>query len=584
MRLQIGDWMVDPDLNLIERGADRRRLEHRSMQVLTRLAARPGQLITKGELIDEVWNGRAVSDHSLAVVISDLRKAFGDDRREPAYFETVARRGYCLVAPVQPALTGPTVQPECPPSAPDIGSPTTRRSGPVIALLALGLLVLGAIIWALWPAPGARPLVVTTFANASGDPAFDHVAFAAGEVAATVLANGIGRPVIRWRGEGRDDLPTDADILDGHVVRDGARMQLAVAYTASDGTVRWAHIYDLRDGALGVVTDDIARRSAEAAGIALAAAPAPPAPAVYELYWRGRWLWSRRDHESLLAARQAFESALALDPAYAPAHAALADLYAHKTGESLGLPRAETFALAERHLAEARRIAPETPELLVTAAYLAFNRDRDRDGALALLDRAVAAQPRNALARQTRAMVLTSLRRHDEGAADIAAALALDPLSDAILWDRVWFDYIAGRTDEGLAHAEEAMRLSAPVYSYRALLHQARGDAPAALADWMTRAGNRGLALGAASDEIQALARQDPAAAYRRLLAAMDAHPGYVEVPALRAALELFAGNRDRAIAAIETIGESWWLGWIDQMPAIAPLLTEPRVNARRLW
>ena len=70
------------------------------MDVLTVLAVAAGKLVSKRELIDEVWRTEYVGDHALTQVIAELRAALGDDARDPSFIENIPRRGYRLVADV----------------------------------------------------------------------------------------------------------------------------------------------------------------------------------------------------------------------------------------------------------------------------------------------------------------------------------------------------------------------------------------------------------------------------------------------------------------------------------------------------
>jgi DNA-binding winged helix-turn-helix (wHTH) protein/tetratricopeptide (TPR) repeat protein len=83
-------------------------LRPKNFSALCYLVERHGQLVTKDELLDEVWQGRCVGDSVLKVCINELRQALGDDARTPAYLVTVARRGYRFIAPV----TVPALRPE----------------------------------------------------------------------------------------------------------------------------------------------------------------------------------------------------------------------------------------------------------------------------------------------------------------------------------------------------------------------------------------------------------------------------------------------------------------------------------------
>jgi DNA-binding winged helix-turn-helix (wHTH) protein len=70
----------------------------RPFAVLCALARSPGVLVTKDELLDDVWGHRYVTDSVLKTAISEVRAALGDDPKQPRYIETVSRRGYRFVA------------------------------------------------------------------------------------------------------------------------------------------------------------------------------------------------------------------------------------------------------------------------------------------------------------------------------------------------------------------------------------------------------------------------------------------------------------------------------------------------------
>ena len=101
---RIAGWVVDPAANELRRGAARVKLEPRAMDVLARLAAQPGEIVTREALFAAAWPGRVVGDEALTQAIAKLRRAFGDDARDAAYIETVSKRGYRLVAPVEPGV------------------------------------------------------------------------------------------------------------------------------------------------------------------------------------------------------------------------------------------------------------------------------------------------------------------------------------------------------------------------------------------------------------------------------------------------------------------------------------------------
>jgi Transcriptional regulatory protein, C terminal/AAA ATPase domain len=70
------------------------------MDLLVFLAGSGGRVISRDEVIDAAWQGRFIAETTLTRAIADLRRALGDDQRDPQYIETIPKRGYRLVAPV----------------------------------------------------------------------------------------------------------------------------------------------------------------------------------------------------------------------------------------------------------------------------------------------------------------------------------------------------------------------------------------------------------------------------------------------------------------------------------------------------
>ena len=96
----LGRWRVVPSLNRLEAGVTTVHLEPKVMQVLVRLAQEPGQVASREQLLAAVWADTFVTDDVLKRSISELRRALGDDARQPVYIETIPKGGYRLIAPV----------------------------------------------------------------------------------------------------------------------------------------------------------------------------------------------------------------------------------------------------------------------------------------------------------------------------------------------------------------------------------------------------------------------------------------------------------------------------------------------------
>jgi DNA-binding winged helix-turn-helix (wHTH) protein/Tfp pilus assembly protein PilF len=144
----LGEWQVAPPLNLLVRGEEQVRLEPRVMDVLVHLAERADEVVSKEELIEHVWKSRYTTDDVLSVAIYSLRKSLGDDARRPRYVETVSRRGYRLIAPVQPTMgTLPMARPATPSEPGE--RPRRRSAWPAVAATVALALAAASVLWLL---------------------------------------------------------------------------------------------------------------------------------------------------------------------------------------------------------------------------------------------------------------------------------------------------------------------------------------------------------------------------------------------------------------------------------------------------
>jgi len=111
----IGPLVVDLDRRLVMKGAMPLPVGERAAAVLTLLIRRAGQLVTKDELMSFAWNDLAVEENNLTVQIASLRKLLRDGGGEPAWIETMPRRGYRFIGPVQPHQTAAGAAPRAMP-------------------------------------------------------------------------------------------------------------------------------------------------------------------------------------------------------------------------------------------------------------------------------------------------------------------------------------------------------------------------------------------------------------------------------------------------------------------------------------
>ena len=209
---RIGDWHFYPASGELRRGQEIRRLEPRAVRTLELLCASRGGVVTHEALIQNVWNGRTLSENSVAVVVGQLRKALDDDARDPRLIETIPKRGYRLVA-----------------ETPRQARPQWRRPG--LAALVIALLIVAALI-GLRERMTARPEVaMTDIANRTGEARYDPLVRASTELMLAELSKR-GYEIERG-GRGRMTIA-------GKLVMWNHAPYLGLSATDANGVVRWS--------------------------------------------------------------------------------------------------------------------------------------------------------------------------------------------------------------------------------------------------------------------------------------------------------------------------------------------------------
>lgn len=245
----IGEWTFHPGRNELARGGERRQLEDRAARTLGYLFRKNGEPASKDELIAAVWDGRSLSEHTVAVVISDLRKALDDDVKNPRYIQTVAKRGYRLLVQQAPAAS---------PAATPRGTGRIARLFGIAALVAAATALAGLAL----PASGHEATIITinNIRNETGDARFDPVAAAANEFSADFIAAADGSLLVRdfydepsWDPHAyiRRTFGRTAQVyhLQGKVVVDGAAPYLALSLAdGRDWSTVWSATLPVEDG------------------------------------------------------------------------------------------------------------------------------------------------------------------------------------------------------------------------------------------------------------------------------------------------------------------------------------------------
>jgi len=163
-----GNIVADPNRLEVRRDGQITELEPKALRVLFYLLDNRDRVVSKDELIQEVWAGTAVTDNALTRVIAQIRKQLGDDARSPRYIQTAAGAGYRFIAEIRATPEAPAVFP--PPKEPIPRHSRRWRLFPTVA----GAILIVAAVYVIRRIPGNNPPRITALEQVTTSMALDR--------------------------------------------------------------------------------------------------------------------------------------------------------------------------------------------------------------------------------------------------------------------------------------------------------------------------------------------------------------------------------------------------------------------------
>jgi len=401
--IDVGGWRFSPDAKTLtpRAGGGAVHLEDKVADLLMLLLARAGEVVSRDDILETVWGGRSLSEQSVPVAISKLRKALGDDAGEHRIIETVPKRGYRLV-------------PEVP--ADDQTAARRRRFLP-ISLVAAAL----ALMVVFWPSKAPlsppvianKPGIILTFKDlrTAGGAEDQRRVIALSELASYYLAQVPEVLVIRhwWNFDAPDptggiftrygaDTPVyllTGTLIDGGggtVAGESGRVVTLFVSKPQTDEVIWSGIYPVDAGTaayfemLGEMFTSIGVQVPEAV-----AATAPLSSLSDDVrYWRGRYMAQLSMRSAADAALADWLALLAEKPDDIAARRALAALKAR--WPDVAVPEGVADGAQAAQSGDGGPAAVD-PFRFVNLATIAFYHNRNPDDALRLIDQALASAP-----------------------------------------------------------------------------------------------------------------------------------------------------------------------------------------------
>jgi TolB-like protein len=439
--LTFGRYRLDARAGLMS-GTREIRLTPKALALLSFLAERQGEVISKDELFAAVWPETAVGDAALVTCIQELRSALKDDARQPRYIETLHRRGYRF-----------------------IGKPAAAReqNGKAVSL----------------PLPDRPSIAVLPFTNMSGDAEQEYFADGISEDLITGLAR------IRWlfviarnstfvyKNHAVDVKQVARElgvqyVLEGSVRRADTQLRItAQLVDATTGAHHWAEKYDRAIGDIFAVQDEITRSVAGAIEPHLLAAEGLRALSrsaadlgAWELVARAQAHVSRMSKPDYESAIGMLTRAVQSYPDYAPARSLLAFCLAF--GAHMGwVDRVIAVPKSREHSGRAVSLDDRDTWGHFALGYAAML-ERHTDESLAAFRLALSLNPNSAAAHVhlSHGLTFAGYDRETIEHAEHAIRLSpLDPLKALCIGGVAVAHYLAGRYPEAIETTLEAARL-----------------------------------------------------------------------------------------------------------------------------
>ena len=480
---------------------DKVLLREQVFQVLRMLLEREGKIVTREEIKSKLWANDTVVDfdHSINTTIKSLRRALGDSAEDPRYIETLARRGYRLMVPIEYPESVPETALEKDPEQREHSAGQMNEQVAIVqrrivpdwwktALLVASAVILVAVGYISWhhfrstapPTSAKIRLAVLPFENLTGDPNKEYLADGLTEETISQLGRlnpeqlgVIARTSVmgyKHKDVGLDQIGRDLSVqyvLENSLRESGDHIRLtAQLIQVKDQTHLWSQDYDYRARDILNVEDDVAKAVTHEIGLRLPsqqqaalAQSHPVNPEAFDAYLHGYHFFQENTDKDTDMAAKYFERATQLDPSYALAWAWLSRTRNWQADEGL-IPMEEGRRLSREAVERALSLNPNLAAAHTQMGRIKQQVDYDWAGANASFQRAVALEPANPENLGFAAWSAATLGRLDEAVQLDRQAIDLDPLNGDSWSLLAITEFYMGQLDQSEADSKKALELS----------------------------------------------------------------------------------------------------------------------------
>jgi TolB-like protein len=450
---QFGPFRLDASERILLRDNRTIHLTEKVFNILLLLVQRCGHLVTREELMEQVWPDSVVEDNNLTVSISALRKALGKKQEGGQYIETVSKRGYRFIANVQ-----------------EIKDERDRLAqaewSAVSSRIRAGLLDIAATTLAVLP-----------LFNVSDDPNLEYLSDGITESIINSLSKlpqlkVLARStVFRFKRSDIDPLEIGRQ-LESHALLTGRILQIneeliikLELLNVKEGSQIWGEQYKRKSADIFEVQEEISQEVSEKLQLRLTGEQKRQLTKrytenteAYHLYLKGRYFWNKRTDEALNTGIEFFQQAIAKDPDYALAYTGLADSYAIIPFYS-NLPSKPAFEEAKKATAKALEIDDTLAEAHASLGFVKEYYEWDWIGARSEYKKAIDLTPNYATAHQWYGMYFMKLGQVEKATRELKRALQLSPHSLVINADLGLPFYFRQQYDKAVEQYQKVLKM-----------------------------------------------------------------------------------------------------------------------------
>lgn len=491
-----GEFRLNAEKRQLSLNGDEIHLTPKAFDVLVLLVRNRHRVVSREELLEQVWEGAFIEEGNINFNISTIRKTLQQNGAdENVYIQTIPKKGYRFVADV---VFGSVAGEHAPPPPTRTGrspSESSRWYLLLLSVLSIAMLTSFSVYWQFKNETGLSPIplsdrniksiAIFPLRTVNGSNDANTLSIAIADSLITRIGN-LNRVVVRPLNSGQSAYEKEADplaageqlkvdaVLEGTLIEESNRYRANLRLLdVRDGAQFWSGSFEVDNTdmfrVLDTISTDVARNLIDFLTVSDEAILARQPTAVreaYEEYLKGLYIWNRRemwtDKSSPIPHLQ---KAIGLDPNFAAAYVALADSYAF-TSE---------VHLAEEAIERAIAIDDAVVGGHATRGFIRMFHYWDWSGSEEEFKKAVAKSPNDPKSHHWYGVLLAFNGRMADARAEMQKANGLDPTSLIIMSDLAQLSYFEGDFDSATKQLEHVLSLDprfarANEYLFRTLL------------------------------------------------------------------------------------------------------------------